>query len=104
MSVLSQSVDLQKSMAVLSLPEPAPESPEAAEAAKKKTAARAAVHARLVAATTVGAQAVVAASLLQLLPLKPRTIGAFGVVTSLLACYQLLPPLPPPAAVKAKSA
>lgn len=89
-------------MSVLSLPEPAAESPEAAEVAKKKAAAQAAVKARLVAATTVGAQAVVAAGLLNLVPLKPRTIGAFGVLTSVLACYQLLPPMPP-APAKAKA-
>lgn len=34
----------------------------------------------------------VAAGVLQLLPLKPRTIGALGVYGSLCNLYQMLPP------------
>jgi len=49
------------------------------EASKKEVeAARATLRLRAVSAATVGTQAVVAAGLLQLLPLKPRTIGALG--------------------------
>lgn len=50
-------------------------------------------------------QAALAAGLLQLLPLKPRTVGLLGVVASAMNCYLLLPAYPKPvAAAKAKSA
>lgn len=39
-------------------------------------------------------QAALAAGLLQLLPWKPRTVGALGVIASAMNCYQLCPPLP----------
>jgi hypothetical protein len=39
-------------------------------------------------------QAALAAGLLQLLPLKPRTIGLIGTMASALNCYMLYPALP----------
>mmetsp|Transcript_22379 Transcript_22379/g.26970 ORF Transcript_22379/g.26970 Transcript_22379/m.26970 type:complete len:215 (-) Transcript_22379:217-861(-) len=39
-------------------------------------------------------QIAVAAGLLKLVDMKPRTIGAFGIATSALSIYGLLPPLP----------
>ncbi|PNH09763.1 Peroxisomal membrane protein 11D [Tetrabaena socialis] len=42
-------------------------------------------------------QAALAAGLLQLLPLKPRTVGVLGVVASAINCYMLLPAYPKPA-------
>ncbi|KAG2435495.1 hypothetical protein HYH02_011790 [Chlamydomonas schloesseri] len=49
-------------------------------------------------------QAALAAGLLQLLPLKPRTVGFLGVVASAMNCYMLLPAYPKPvAAAKAKA-
>ena len=42
-------------------------------------------------------QAVLAAGLLQLRPMKPRTVGLVGVVASVMNLYLLYPSLPPPA-------
>ena len=39
-------------------------------------------------------QALLAAGLLQLLPLKPRTTGLLGVAASAMNCYLLLPAYP----------
>lgn len=39
-------------------------------------------------------QALTAAGLLQLLPFKPRTVGALGTLASAINCYMLLPPMP----------
>jgi hypothetical protein len=48
-------------------------------------------------------QALLAAGLLQTLPLKPRTTGLLGVIASAMNCYMLLPAYPKPAS-KAKTA
>ncbi|GIL49947.1 hypothetical protein Vafri_6243 [Volvox africanus] len=42
-------------------------------------------------------QAALAAGLLQVAPLKPRTVGFLGVVASAMNCYMLLPAYPKPA-------
>ena len=42
-------------------------------------------------------QAVLAAGLLQLRPMKPRTVGLVGIVASVMNLYLLYPSLPPPA-------
>jgi len=39
-------------------------------------------------------QALLAAGLLQYLPLKPRTTGLIGSITSAINCYMLLPAYP----------
>jgi hypothetical protein len=53
-------------------------------------------------------QALLAGGLLQLLPWKPRTVGALGVVASAMNCYLLLPAMPrrapAPSKVEAKLA
>lgn len=56
---------------------------------------------RSIALIKAGLDIVVAVGLLQLAPKKvtPRVTGAFGFVSSLISCYQLLPP--PPAKAKA---
>ena len=41
-------------------------------------------------------QAVLAAGLLQLRPMKPRTVGLVGIVASVMNLYLLYPSLPPP--------
>lgn len=48
-------------------------------------------------------QTVLAAGLLQLRPMKPRTVGLIGVVASVMNCYMLYPKLPPPALSPPKS-
>lgn len=48
-------------------------------------------------------QTLLAAGLLQLRPMKPRTIGLIGVIASLMNCYMLYPKLPPPALTPPKS-
>lgn len=49
-------------------------------------------------------QAGLASGLLQLLPLKPRTVGFLGVVASAMNCYMLLPSYPKPVPAKTKAA
>ena len=48
-------------------------------------------------------QTVLAAGLLQLRPMKPRTVGLIGVIASVMNCYMLYPKLPPPALSPPKS-
>ena len=48
-------------------------------------------------------QTVLAAGLLQLRPMKARTIGLVGVIASIMNCYMLYPKLPPPALIPLKS-
>ncbi len=67
---------------------------KAVDAAASTEAADTALRHKMIGAAGVAAQATLAASLLGLLPLKPRAIGALGVTTSAIACWQLLPPLP----------
>ncbi|KAK2076171.1 hypothetical protein QBZ16_001103 [Prototheca wickerhamii] len=43
-------------------------------------------------------QALLAMGLLELRPWKPRTVGLFGIVASVLNCYMLFPALPKPVA------
>ena len=45
-------------------------------------------------ATASAPQAALACGLLQLAPLKPRTVGLLGVVASAMNCYFLLPAYP----------
>ncbi len=40
------------------------------------------------------AQITVAAGMLKLIDLKPRTIGALGIIASAVNLYQITPPLP----------
>ena len=44
-----------------------------------------------------------AVGLLQLRPMKPRTVGLIGVIASLMNCYMLYPKLPAPALTPPKS-
>ena len=53
--------------------------------------------------TGVLVQTVLAAGLLQLRPMKARTIGLVGVIASVMNCYMLYPKLPPPALTPPKS-
>lgn len=71
-----------------------------AAAARADALARAAEEqrAKLISVAGLATQAALAASLLKLLPTGPKATGVLGVVTSAIAVYQLLPPLPPPAA------
>ena len=63
-----------------------------------------ALRLKLISAATAASQAAVAASLLKLVNISPRQTAALGILTSVLAVYQLLPPLPPaPQAVKPKA-
>lgn len=63
-----------------------------------------ALRGKLVSAVTMASQAAVAASLLKLVNLSPRQTAALGILSSVLATYQLLPPLPPaPPAHKSKA-
>lgn len=48
-------------------------------------------------------QTLLAAGLLQLRPMKPRTVGLIGVIASLMNCYMLYPKLPAPALTPPKS-
>ena len=96
--LLLQAHELHR-LSLIAAARPPKEAPDA-DAVKKADAAQVAMRARLVAATTVGTQALVAASLLKLIPLQPRSTAALGVLTSALACYQLLPPLPQVAKAK----
>lgn len=41
-------------------------------------------------------QAALAMGLLELRPWKPRTVGALGIVASLINCYMLYPSVPRP--------
>ncbi len=51
-------------------------------------------HCLLACPTCCHRQASLAAGLLQLAPLKPRTVGMLGVVASAMNCYFLMPPYP----------
>lgn len=55
---------------------------------------RSEVNSRLLALVHGLVQAATAVGLLQLLPLKPRTVGALGTIASAINCYMLLPPFP----------
>lgn len=48
-------------------------------------------------------QTLLAAGLLQLRPMKPRTVGLIGVIASVMNCYMLYPKLPAPALTPPKS-
>ena len=48
-------------------------------------------------------QTLLAAGLLQLRPMKPRTVGLIGVIASVMNCYMLYPKLPAPALAPPKS-
>lgn len=68
------------------------ESDEALQA--RQDAARDEVNTRLFTLAHAVTQALTAVGLLQLLPFKPRTVGALGTIASAMNCYMLLPPLP----------
>ncbi|KAK3282871.1 hypothetical protein CYMTET_9407 [Cymbomonas tetramitiformis] len=65
------------------------EEAELAAAAAKRT-----THAIAIAGSAT--QAIVALGLLKIVPMQPRTIGAIGVLSSLISCYQLMPAVEKP--------
>ena len=72
---------------------------------KRIEEARAAIQARMLTLVHALVQAALAAGLLQVLPLKPRTVGLLGVIASAMNCYFLYPAYPKPAPqVKSKVA
>jgi hypothetical protein len=71
-----------------------------AEWAARAEAARADINQRLLVLVHAGVQAATAVGLLQLLPWKPRTVGALGSIASAINCYFLLPPFPKRPAAK----
>ena len=62
--------------------------------AEAKAPSREALALRWASASAAAGQAVVSAGLAGLVPLPPRTIGLFGVATSVVQLYALLPALP----------
>lgn len=62
--------------------------------AAREESIRGEVNTRLLALVHGIVQALTAAGLLQVLPFKPRTVGALGTIASAINCYMLLPPFP----------
>jgi len=76
----------------------APSADEGREAWEMKRAkAQAEINTRMLVLVHALFQTVLAAGLLQLRPMKPRTVGLIGVIASVMNCYMLYPKLPPPA-------
>lgn len=69
---------------------------------KRVDEARKAINQRMLVLVHALVQAALASGLLQLVPLKPRTVGLLGVVASAMNCYFLLPPYPKAVTAKAK--
>lgn len=63
---------------------------------RKQADIHATIHRRSLVLIHACFQAALAMGLLQLAPLKPRTVGILGVVTSALNCYMLFPSPPTP--------
>jgi hypothetical protein len=61
---------------------------------KRVDAARDQIHQRLLVLLHGCVQAALACGLLQVLPFKPRTVGALGIIASAMNCYFLLPSYP----------
>mmetsp|Transcript_16710 Transcript_16710/g.28681 ORF Transcript_16710/g.28681 Transcript_16710/m.28681 type:complete len:237 (+) Transcript_16710:118-828(+) len=70
---------------------------------KREAAIRGEINAKLFLILHAVVQAAVAAGLLQLLPLKPRTTGLLGAIASGMNCYLLLPKYPKLAVTAEKS-
>ncbi|KAG2500202.1 hypothetical protein HYH03_001782 [Edaphochlamys debaryana] len=66
--------------------------------AKRVNEVKAAINQKVFVLVHALVQAALASGLLQLLPLKPRTVGLLGVVASAMNCYLLLPAYPKPVA------
>ncbi|KAI8467564.1 MAG: peroxisomal biogenesis factor 11-domain-containing protein [Monoraphidium minutum] len=65
-----------------------------AEWAKRQEAARAEVNGRLLVLFHALVQAGTAAGLLQVVSMRPRTVGLLGTVASIINCYFLMPAMP----------
>ena len=68
----------------------------AEEYAVRQTAIHPEVRRRTIVLVHALVQALLAMGLLELRPWKPRTVGAIGVVASVLNCYMLYPSVPKP--------
>lgn len=69
----------------------------------KRMKAQAEINTRMITLVHALFQTLLAAGLLQLRPMKPRTVGLIGVIASVMNCYMLYPKLPAPALTPPKS-
>lgn len=85
---------LLETIAIMELAAPRREGESDADWAKRQEAARKETNGRLLVLFHGLVQAGTAAGLLQVVAMKPRTVGLLGTIASVINCYFLLPPFP----------